>query len=147
MRFFSEISENKIVWAAITAWFIAQLMKFAIHLIHFKKVDFKIFVGSGGMPSSHAAFVTAMSVGVGMCEGFNSTLFAVCAVFSLIVMYDAQGVRRAAGKQAEVLNILINSTGDSEVKIEEKLIELIGHTPVQVYAGALLGAIIAVLLV
>ena len=95
------------------------------------------------MPSSHSAFVTSLATGVGLTEGFDSTLFALAAVFALIVMYDAAGVRRAAGKQARVLNAIIEDLNRRELH-PERLRELLGHTPVEVLAGALLGILIAV---
>lgn len=95
------------------------------------------------MPSSHSAFVTSLATGVGLVEGFDSTLFALAAVFALIVMYDAAGVRRAAGKQARVLNAIIEDLNRRELH-PERLRELLGHTPVEVVAGARLGVLVAI---
>lgn len=95
------------------------------------------------MPSSHSAFVTSLATGVGLVEGSDSTLFALAAVFALIVMYDAAGVRRAAGKQARVLNAIIEDLNRRELH-PERLRELLGHTPVEVVAGALLGVLVAI---
>ncbi len=135
------ILKNEVLTVAILAWFVAQILKVLFVLIKYKKIDFTRFIGSGGMPSSHSAFVTAMSFGVGEKMGYSTELFAVCAIFSLIVMYDASGVRRAAGKQAAVLNKLVTEF-DADM-MEEKLKELLGHTPLEVLAGALLGTSLA----
>ena len=131
---------------SILAWFIAQAIKVVISLIQNKRFDFRRLVGSGGMPSSHAAFVTSLSAAVGLEKGFSSTDFAICAVFALVVMYDAAGVRRAAGQQARILNRLMEKWEKSDFSDTDKhLKELLGHTPKEVFAGAFLGAIIAVI--
>ena len=130
---------------AVIAWFVAQVIKVITVLIAEKKFDFSRFVGSGGMPSSHSAFVTSLAVAIGFSSGFSSELFSVAAVLALIVMYDAAGVRRAAGEQAKILNILIEEWGRQNYKnTEVRLKELLGHTPMQVIAGALLGTAIAI---
>lgn len=142
-----EIFNNKILLCAILGWFSAQLLKVIIVLITEKKFDIRRFVGSGGMPSSHSSFVVALTTAVGYETGFDSAMFAVCIVFSFVVMYDAAGVRRAAGKQARVLNLIIENFGhDSPEIMGERLKELLGHTPVQVFAGAVLGILISVLM-
>ncbi|HPJ22242.1 MAG TPA: divergent PAP2 family protein [Clostridia bacterium] len=129
------------------SWVAAQALKFIIDLIVRRKIDYRRLLGSGGMPSSHSAFVVSLSTVVGIGVGFESALFGVTLAFSLIVMYDAAGVRRAAGKQAKVLNRMFHhNKGKGEFHLEEDLKELIGHTPVEVIAGALLGLAISVLL-
>lgn len=130
---------------AVIAWFVAQVIKVITVLIIEKKFDFSRFVGSGGMPSSHSAFVTSLAVAIGFSSGFSSELFSIAAVLALVVMYDAAGVRRAAGEQAKILNILIEEWGSQNYKnTEVRLKELLGHTPMQVIAGALLGMAIAI---
>lgn len=126
------------------AWFSVQLFKLLSDAFIHRRINFKRFVETGGMPSSHSAVVTSLMTSIGISEGFNSTIFAVSFVFSLIVMYDAAGVRRAAGKQASILNQLINS---KQVKVDtnEKLKELLGHTPFQVIVGAIYGIVVGVL--
>ncbi|MCQ1529834.1 divergent PAP2 family protein [Lutispora saccharofermentans] len=146
MNFFIEISENKVLLSSFTAWFIAQFMKICLTLYKDKKLDLTRFVGSGGMPSSHTSFVTALATSVGKINGWDSTSFAITLCFALVVMYDAAGVRRAAGNQAKVLNIIIDDLSQHKPLGEEKLKELIGHTPKEVLAGAILGIIIANLL-
>jgi acid phosphatase family membrane protein YuiD len=129
------------------SWAMAQALKFLIDLIVRKKIDYTRLFGSGGMPSSHSAFVVSLSTVIGIGTGFDSALFGVTLAFSLIVMYDAAGVRRAAGKQAKVLNRMFQHNREKgEFHLEEDLKELIGHTPVEVIAGALLGLAISVLL-
>jgi hypothetical protein len=114
-------------------------------------MNFYTFFTSGGMPSSHSSFVSALTITVGLKHGFSSDLFAIITVFALIVTYDASGVRRAVGQQANVLNNLIkhlenkSSVKERQLLIKEDLKELIGHTPFEVFAGVLLGAVIALL--
>lgn len=139
MHFFSEFVQNKVLMIAISAWFIAQVFKVFLTLLLEKKLDFTLFIGSGGMPSSHSSFSMALTTAVGKLYGWSSPIFAISLSFSLIVMYDAAGVRRAAGEQARILNKMIY---DKKIT-EERLRELIGHTPKQVIAGALLGITIA----
>ena len=108
-----------------------------------KKLDIRRFVGSGGMPSSHSALVVSMAVGIGLAEGYGSPLFALALAVAMVVMYDAAGVRRAAGKQAAVLNEIVADLQAHRAVPQEKLKELLGHTPVEVIAGAILGIVIA----
>ena len=141
----SELLENKILLCAILGWFIAQALKVVFVLIKERKFDIRRFVGSGGMPSSHSSFVVALTTAVGYETGLNSAAFAICIVFSFVVMYDAAGVRRAAGKQAQILNNIIENFGQENPEVTgERLKELLGHTPFEVFAGALLGIIISV---
>lgn len=147
MTFFDELFSNKVLWTAVAGWFAAQVLKGLFWFFKDKRIDFERFVGPGGMPSSHSAFVTALSVAVGLSEGFNSAFFAISVVFALVVMYDASGVRRAAGKQAEILNKIVDDMQHYHTIREERLKELLGHTPVEVLGGAILGIILALLLV
>ena len=136
---FQAILQNTPLWAAIIAWAAAQGIKIILTLIVDKKFDASRIVGTGGMPSSHSSFTMALSFIIGKYYGFDSPLFAIALIFSFVTMYDAQGIRRAAGKQAEILNMLI-----LEHKIPDvgELKELLGHTPLEVAAGALLGIVI-----
>lgn len=143
MKFIEEFFSNKIVGTAALSWLIAQLIKIIIDCAKNKTINPSLIVSSGGMPSSHSSFVTALAFSVGFQEGFNSTAFAITFVLSTIVMYDASGVRRAAGKQAEVLNIFISNFEKHGVKIDSKLKELLGHSPIEVSAGAVLGFFVA----
>lgn len=136
---FQAILQNTPLWAAIIAWAAARGIKIILTLIVDKKFDASRIVGTGGMPSSHSSFTMALSFSIGKYYGFDSPLFAIALIFSFVTMYDAQGIRRAAGKQAEILNMLI-----LEHKIPDvgELKELLGHTPLEVAAGALLGIVI-----
>lgn len=143
LNFLQELSMNKVLVTAILGWLIAQILKVIVVRVKEKRFDFHRIIGSGGMPSSHSSFVTAMTTAVGFECGLSSPLFAVCAVFSFVVMYDASGVRRETGRQAEILNDMIENFGkDDPNMFGKRLKELIGHSPVEVFAGALLGILI-----
>lgn len=131
---------------AIICWFAAQVLKVISVVITDKRIDLRRLIGSGGMPSSHSAFVTGLAVAVGLDSGFLSHTFSVAAVVALVVMYDAAGVRRAAGEQAKIINLLVEDWETKNFKnTEVHLKELLGHTPLQVVAGAILGIGIAML--
>lgn len=129
--------DNAALWIPILIWFIAQVLKVIADVLIFKKLNMKRMVGSGGMPSSHSALVMSITTYAALLKGIDSFEFAACLVFASIVMYDAAGVRRAAGKQARVLNQIIENDGD--IDVGEKLIELLGHSPIEVLMGAILG--------
>lgn len=143
MSFFSRMFQNKVLVSCLVAWAIAQTIKIVLSLYKDKKLDLTRFVGAGGMPSSHTSFVMSLATSVGKINGWESPSFAISLVLAFIVMYDAAGVRRAAGNQAKILNIIINDLAQHKPLGEEKLKELLGHTPKEVLAGALLGIIIA----
>ncbi len=131
---------------ALICWFVAQVIKVIVVLVTDRRFDFERLFGSGGMPSSHSAFVTGLSMAIGITNGFASEIFAVSAVLALVVMYDAAGVRRAAGEHAKLLNEIIKEWSSQKFKnVEIQLKELLGHTPLQVFAGAVLGIVIAIL--
>ena len=138
----NEFLSNTPIWAGLVSWLAAQVIKVILTLFCDKKFDFTRLYGSGGMPSSHTALVMALTFNVGKIYGFNTPSFAVALIFSFIVMYDAANVRLEAGKQAALLNELLFHSG---VKVDVKLKELLGHTPVQVIAGAILGIFIGLL--
>lgn len=142
----NNIWDNVWLWIPVITWFVVQCTKIVIELIKNKKLNLRRIVGSGGMPSSHSAFVCSLATAIGITEGVSSPLFAMAVALSAIVMYDAAGVRRAAGKQAKILNQIIESEGEN-INVQEKLIELLGHTPLEVYVGALVGIVMAFLLV
>jgi len=141
-----EFSRNYIFGTTVAAWVIAQSIKVALGVFREKRFNFRWFVGTGGMPSSHAAGVSALSTSIGVSYGFDSALFAATLVFSLIVLFDAQGVRYAAGKQAEVLNKMLDDIYWKKRLDDKGLKEFLGHTPVEVFAGIALGIIISLLL-
>jgi hypothetical protein len=140
------ILQNPVVLTGFVAWFTAQLLKVLLGFVEERRFNFKWFVGSGGMPSSHAALVMAVTVAIGLHEGFGSSLFALALTFAFVTMFDAQGVRRQSGKQAEALNRMLDDIYSQKGIQEEPLKELFGHTPIEVFAGAILGIIIAVTL-
>ena len=145
MGIFNQIIHNKCLTVPIILWCIVQILKFFIELIRNKKVDLKWLVGAGGMPSSHSAIVCSLASCIGKEYGFDSGLFAISLIFAFVVMYDACGVRRAAGKQAGILNKILDTPGMSTVEVQEKLIEALGHTPIQVFVGAFIGFVVGVL--
>ncbi|MBO5325261.1 MAG: divergent PAP2 family protein [Lachnospiraceae bacterium] len=147
MTFLQELVHNEILMSAGLSWGLAQVIKTIIHLILTKKFVAERLIGSGGMPSCHSATVCALTTSVIINEGINSPFFAIAAILSIIVMYDAMGVRRETGIQARVLNELtevIEKMG-SDLSNDEKLKEFVGHTPIQVFVGAVLGIIIALI--
>lgn len=142
MQIFNEIIHNKCIYIPFLLWLAIQTFKVVTELVKNKKLDVKRIVGAGGMPSSHSAIVCSVAVLVGKEYGFHTGIFALATVFAFIVMYDATGVRRAAGKQARILNKILETPGLTTVEVQEKLIEALGHTPIQVFVGAALGIIV-----
>ncbi len=141
-----EILNNRMLIAALIGWFIAQTLKFIIECWAERKISFERFVGSGGMPSSHSALVMALATSVGRYEGLGSSAFAIAIAFAAIVMYDAAGVRRETGTQAKLLNRMMEAWHmEGDLQFEKKLKEFVGHTPLQVMAGAVLGIIVGIL--
>ena len=142
---FLELSQNKIFLTTLSAWLIAQAMKVFIGVVQKKRLDFRLFVGTGGMPSSHVAGAACLATSVGLEYGFDNVLFALAASFAIVVMFDAQGVRRATGKQARILNKMTDDIYWQGKIHDGRLRELIGHTPLEVIGGFLVGVLIAVL--
>ena len=140
-----EFSKNYIFWASASSWIIAQTIKVVLGIFREKRFNFRWFVGTGGMPSSHAAGVSALATSIGITYGFDSAIFAITLTFTLIVLFDAQGVRLATGKQAEILNKMLEDIYWKKKLDEEQLKELIGHTPIEVFAGVALGILISLL--
>ncbi len=134
--------QYKYLVVPIIVWFCIQTFKVIWDLVTLHKFNFKRIVGAGGMPSSHSAITTTIGTMIGKSQGFDSPMFALAFVFACVVMYDAAGVRRAAGKQAKLLNKLVETPGLSNVEVQEKLVEVLGHTPVQVIVGAIIGVIV-----
>lgn len=129
---------------ALLACLIAQASKLVIELAKNRKFNFRVLVTTGGMPSSHSALVTALATGVGQTVGWDSAEFAIATIFAIIVMYDAAGVRQAAGKQARILNQIIDEFFQEKPEFNEaRLKELLGHTPFQVIVGSILGVAIS----
>lgn len=149
MTYLTDLISNKILLAAVLGWFVAQFLKTLIHLFVTKEFVAERMVGSGGMPSSHSSTVCALTTAVGIQCGMGSVEFALSLILAIIVMHDAMGVRRETGIQAKLLNDMMNifaDMGRSEISAYDKLKEFVGHSPLQVLVGAILGIIIALLL-
>ncbi len=144
--FFREIIQNRIFLITLSVWFLAQATKVVLGCIRERRFNFRWFIGTGGMPSSHAAGASALATSVGMEYGYDSVLFAISAVFALVTMFDAQGVRRSTGQQATILNKMMDDIYWKGQIEEARLKELVGHTPIQVLAGLLFGMICAIVL-
>lgn len=145
MNDLQKVVTNKFLYIPLIVWFCIQVYKVIYDLIKTKKFNFKRIVGAGGMPSSHSAVVTTLAAMIGKSQGFDTPIFAMSVIFALVVMYDAAGVRRAAGKQASLLNKIIETPGLSSVQVQEKLVEVLGHTPLQVIVGAVIGIVVGLL--
>ncbi|MBN9655508.1 divergent PAP2 family protein [Halobacillus sp. GSS1] len=152
-----DLVQNFPLWASIAAIFFAQVIKIPIQFIASRQLNTSLAFSTGGMPSSHSAAVTALATGVGIEQGFGSSVFAIACVFSIIVMFDSTGVRRQTGEQAIMLNILLNDFNRfvSEAKSwqqkegyqkKEELKELLGHQPIEVFFGGLTGILLTFLL-
>ena len=139
------IQNYKYIVVPFGVWFGIQLFKLIYDLIVTKKFNFKRILQAGGMPSSHSAVVVALTTMIAKAQGINSPLFGVSLIFSFVVMYDAAGVRRAAGKQAALLNKIVNTPGLSIPQVQERLVEVLGHTPVQVVVGAIIGVAVGLI--
>lgn len=149
MTFFNQLLSNTIFLAAVTGWLAAQLLKTLIHMFFTREFVAERLVGSGGMPSSHSSTVCSLAAAVCFEYGAGSFEFAISLILAIIVMYDAMGVRRETGIQARLLNDIIKAfedMGRSEISAHDKLKEFVGHTPLQVLMGAVLGILIAVIM-
>jgi len=142
---FIQMFQNKIFITTLCSWIMAQVIKVIIGIFVQKRFDFRWFVGTGGMPSSHTAGASCLATAVGFAYGFDSVYFALAASFAIVVMFDAQGVRRSSGKQARILNKIMDDIYWQGKIQEGRLRELIGHTPLEVIAGFLLGVTIAII--
>lgn len=136
---------NPILLAAVTAWAIAQVLKVLIEFFTQKRWNWALVFEAGGMPSSHSAMVSATALAIGFRTGFDQPLFALSAVLAMIVIYDATGVRREAGKQAVLINSLIEELSKGKFPPQHKLKEVLGHTPGEAILGTMLGLIVAAL--
>jgi uncharacterized protein len=126
-------------WAALLGWLVAQVAKMINCLIETRRLDFSYMVSTGGMPSAHSAMASALATSLGLCEGFDSAIFALGAAFAMVVMFDAQSVRKAAGEQATLLNQIVDELLHEHHLSENKLKELLGHTRLEVFMGFLAG--------
>ncbi len=146
MNLIAQLLANQVLWGTLATWAVAQTLKIFLLVRAHKRFDFRWILGTGGMPSAHSAAVAALATGVGLEMGFHTAAFAVALIFALVIMFDAQGVRRAAGRQAMVLNKIIDEVYISGQVSEERLKELLGHTPIEVLVGGLIGCFMAILL-
>lgn len=142
MKDFGHILDNRILLVAAIACLLAQFLKVFFNFVKNRQVNFHLMIEAGGMPSSHSALVTALATGIGQTVGWSSTEFALASIFAAIVMYDATGVRRAAGDQARILNQIVELFEDHQIT-EDRLKEILGHTPLQVLVGSIFGVVIA----
>lgn len=137
------LTGNLVLNLCICSWAIAQVLKVLIYFVRKRRIDFHYLISSGGMPSSHSAVVCACATAAGLIEGWSSVAFAIAAVMALVVMYDAANVRKAAGEQAKILNYIMEHRKEIRPAfLSKELKELLGHTPLQVFAGAVLGILI-----
>jgi acid phosphatase family membrane protein YuiD len=137
------IFTNHVLIAALNAWAIAQIIKVPLEYIQLKKWNWSLLLRAGGMPSSHSALAAASAHSIGVIEGFNTPLYAIAFILAVIVIYDATGIRRQAGKHAEIINMIITDLTSGHPLKEEQLREVLGHTPLEALAGTLLGIIVA----
>ncbi|MCR5626452.1 MAG: divergent PAP2 family protein [Lachnospiraceae bacterium] len=147
MNILLELLSNRILITGICGWLVAQVLKTIIYTVVNKSFRLERMVGDGGMPSAHSATVTSVAVSIGLFGSFSSPEFAVAAIIAIVVMHDAMGVRLETGKQAIVINDIIemlNQLGDETIEPDVRLKEFVGHTPMQVAAGFLLGILVAV---
>lgn len=145
MNTFTDFIQNKYIYIPILLWFGIQLFKLLYDLVTTKKFNFKRILGAGGMPSSHSAVVTSLATLIGKNIGVGTPMFSMALIFAFVVMYDAAGVRRAAGKQARLLNKIVETPGLSGLEVSERLVEVLGHTPLQVVVGAVIGVVAGLL--
>lgn len=147
LNYVNFLTGNRIINSALLAWFIAQLIKFVIAIILHRHISIEKLISAGGMPSSHSSTVVAMTTTAGLIYGTTSAVFAIAFILSIIVMYDAAGIRRAADQQARVLNYMMDNWDQASPEMfQRELKELLGHTPYEVLAGAILGFFVALAL-
>ncbi len=147
MEIVGQILGNKLVTAPVIAWMAAQLLKTLIDAARYRRLNLRLLVGTGGMPSGHSALVCALATEAGKLQGFESPMFAVTLILAAIVMYDAAGVRQAVDKQSEILTHLLNHIPRTQDDFDRFLEGLVGHTRFQVVAGGILGIAIGSVLV
>jgi acid phosphatase family membrane protein YuiD len=141
--FIIDLLYNQPLVVAMMAGFIAQMTKFFLNYILHRRWNWSLLLRTGGMPSSHSALVAAVTHSVGLNYGFGSALFAVSFVIAVIVIYDATGIRRQAGKHAEIINLMISDLASGHPLKQEQLREVLGHTPMEALAGTVLGILVA----
>jgi acid phosphatase family membrane protein YuiD len=140
----AQLISNRVLVAGLIAWMLAQFFKVPIQYLLHRKIDWGMWISTGGMPSSHSALVTATMLAIGLYTGFNTPAFALSVAVTMVVIYDAAGVRRQAGKHAERINMIIDELFTGQPISEENLKEVLGHTPVEVIGGVILGFIVSI---
>ncbi len=143
--FLDQFGRNKVLLAALLAWAVAQSLKMILGVIREKRFNFRWLMTSGGMPSSHVSMSMSLTTACGLTYGFDSGIFAVSLGFATITMFDAQGIRRHSGRQAKLLNKIVDDIYAHKAVEEARVKELLGHTPVEVFAGGALGILIAII--
>lgn len=143
---FEALFQNHVLWTGMAGWFLAQVLKVPVDLFRERRWNWALFFAAGGMPSSHSSLVTSTALAVGLHYGFDNPLFGVAVALAMIVIYDATGVRRQAGMQAQKINILVEELLKGHWINEQQLREVIGHTPLEALGGVLLGLAVAVVL-
>ncbi|MGQ0601966.1 MAG: divergent PAP2 family protein [Anaerolineales bacterium] len=146
-QFIAEIALNRPLWAGVIAWLLAQAIKPPLRYITHREWNWGLLISAGGMPSSHSALMIGATVAIGLQEGFDSAIFAVAWVISMIVIYDATGVRRQAGDHARILNLMIDELFTGHPLAEKELKERLGHTPREVLGGVVLGLVTAIIFI
>jgi acid phosphatase family membrane protein YuiD len=142
-----DVFQNHVLIAAVIAWSIAQIIKLPVEYASTREWNWSLLLRAGGMPSSHAALVTAAAHGIGLTVGFGSGMYALAVVLAVIVMYDATGIRRQAGRHAEIINAMIQDLVEGHPLRQEQLMEVLGHSPFQALVGMILGLAVAQLVV
>jgi uncharacterized protein len=136
------IFANYILIAGLAAWSLAQIIKVPLNYLATRRWDWTLLLRAGGMPSSHSALVASATHAIGLFEGFNTPIFALAFVLAMIVIYDATGIRRQAGKHAEIINAIISDLAHGHPLREEQLREVLGHTPLEALGGTLMGLVV-----
>lgn len=139
MNLFAALLNNHVLIPALIGWLIAQVVKLPLEYVRTKQWNWAILLRTGGMPSSHSALVAGIAHGIGLHEGFSSSIFALGLTLAIVVIYDATGIRRQAGKHAKLLNTMINELAAGHPLKNQLLMEFLGHTPLEALAGTLLG--------
>jgi len=138
------ILQNRVLWTGMVAWVLAQILKVPLDYLESRHWNWALTFAAGGMPSSHSALVTATAMAVGLWDGFNTPLFGLAVAITMVIVYDAAGVRRQAGMHAQKINILVNELLKGHPISEQELREVLGHTPLEALGGVLLGLVLAI---
>ena len=138
------VFQNKALMAGLVSWLLAQIIKMPLDYLYSRKWNWALLLTTGGMPSSHSSLLTATSLGIGLYHGFDSPVFAIAVAITMVVVYDAAGVRRQAGIHAQRINVLFSELLHGHMLNEKDLREVLGHTPLEVIGGILLGFIVAI---